>query len=190
MRGFNHGLVTPCSDVLSAPPKGPAGGDLTGQYPDPRLGTTGVVEGTYTDAAVTVRSDGRIQSIASGPQRLPYIEAFLRIRNNVEVPTDAVLNFDHPVTHGSISYEDGFVTILEPGDYQITVAVIDAVTGQPARVELMRDKREGYLMIGAGFVTLPLQARDRVYFVNRGQVATFTKPTNTNTTYASVRRVR
>lgn len=48
------------------PPTGPAGGSLSGTYPNPGLAATGVVPGTYTLATLTVGADGRLTAASSG----------------------------------------------------------------------------------------------------------------------------
>lgn len=50
-------------------PTGPAGGGLTGTYPNPVLGPTGVAAGTYGDGTtvpqVTIATDGRVTNVSN-----------------------------------------------------------------------------------------------------------------------------
>lgn len=79
----DDGRITSASNIgiafpvvpSSLPPSGPAGGSLSGSYPDPELANTTVASGTYgnstTTATFTVGADGRLDAASSIPISFP-----------------------------------------------------------------------------------------------------------------------
>lgn len=75
-----------------SPPAGPAGGGLTGNYPNPAIGPSGVTPGSYGNgtsvAQVTVASDGRVTNVTNVPISVaPSGPAGGDLRGNFPSPT-------------------------------------------------------------------------------------------------------
>jgi len=79
-------------ETNSGAPTGPAGGSLTGTYPNPSLANSGVVAGSYQNPSITIASDGRVLSaVSSSLSGIRDVAVYTNIAG-VLPPNSALLN--------------------------------------------------------------------------------------------------
>lgn len=93
-------------------PVGPAGGRLTGTYPNPTLAATTVTPGNYTNTSLTVAADGTLTSASSGSAPVTSVSGTAPIASSGG-PTPAISINDTAVTPGT--YTNATVAVDQKG---------------------------------------------------------------------------